>query len=135
MLKRKNKKMALCKNEACRATLSEHHWGDGYCSRKCMAGGLDDGERVDDYLHDPTDPTGNRAIAKTADEVDAMLEAHAIDPRLPKIIYLRKRGMTFREIAPRGGMSYQTVDNLLKSLTPNLLRQCGLYIKKPVSPL
>ena len=118
--------MALCKNRRCMAQLTQCQWGDGYCSKKCMSDDLPKNEKIDDYLHDPTDPTGRRAVAKTADEVDAMLEAYAIDPRLPKIIYLKRRGKSLRYIGTACKISHMECYRLLKNVTPNLLRQCGL---------
>lgn len=119
----------LCKNSRCMAPLTQYQWGDGYCSKHCMASDLPKGEKVSDYLHDPTDPTGRNAVAKTADEVDAFMEAYAIDPRLPKIIYLRRRKQTLRQIGCACKISHEMVDKILQKLTPNHLRRCGLRIK------
>ena len=121
--------MALCKNPKCMAPLTEYHWGEGYCSKRCMAAALAGDERVSDCLHDPTDPTGHAVICKTADEVDAMLEAYAIDPRLPRIIYMRRKGKSWRDIGKACGLSYMQCDRIFANVTPNLLRACGLRIK------
>ena len=56
----------------------------------------------------------------------AMIDAHGIDERLPKIIYLRRHRKSLRAIASECGMSHETVDNVLRKLTHNLLRDCGL---------
>ena len=83
-------------------------------------------------LHDPTDPTCQREIAKNRDEVDAMLEAHAIDARLPRILYLRKQRKPLREIGRlmEPTISHVTVNKILSKLTPKLLRACGLSTKR-----
>lgn len=118
----------LCKNSWCMAPLTQYQWGDGYCSRHCMSADLSKGEKVSDYLHDPTDPTGRKAVAKTADEVDAFLEAHAIDPRLPKIIYLKRRGATNQKIGDslNPKIVESMVRKILEKCDSNLLRRCGL---------
>jgi DNA-directed RNA polymerase specialized sigma subunit len=59
-------------------------------------------------------------------EVDAMLEAAAIDPRLPKIIYLRKRGKTLRQIGAECGMAESMVRKIIEKCAPKLLYACGL---------
>ena len=84
----------------------------------------------DKPLLDPTDPTGNRSICKNRDEVDAMLAAAEIDPRLPKIIMLRKLGKPYREICATVGveMNHMKCYRLLHSVTPKLLRECGLRL-------
>ncbi len=74
----------LCLNPKCRAVLREYQWGEGYCSGECMAACLDKGATMTESLHEPT--TGE-TICRCADEVDAMVEAHILDPRLPRIIY------------------------------------------------
>lgn len=121
--------MALCKNRRCMVQLGESFWGEGYCSRRCLsqADGYD--SDVDRPLLDPTDPTGQREICRNLDEIDAMTEAADIDPRLPKIIYLRKRGQTYRQIAAamEPGISHQAVDKILAKLTRKHLRRCGIH--------
>ena len=120
--------MALCKNKQCRTQLGAFHWLDGYCSEQCAR--VDNDADWEDCrpLYDPTDPTGQRVIAQNLDEVDAMLAAAEIDPRLPKLIYLRKRGMTHRAI----GQSMQpriresTVRKIINLCDRNLLIACGL---------
>ena len=120
--------MALCKNPKCMATLGEYQWGGGYCSARCMKAAPDYDKDQDAPLLDPNDPTGHTEICRNLDEVDAMLEAAAIDPRLPRIIYLRKKRFTFRKIGrlmePK--ISDQTCRRILQSVAPNLLRDCGL---------
>lgn len=120
--------MQLCANPKCRAVLSEYQWGAAYCSKRCMAAGLEKGEKVDDFLHDPNDPTGRAPIARNADEVDAMMEAFAIDPRLPKIIYLRKKGITYQKIAAQmtPKIDYTTCIRILRRAHYKLLHDCGL---------
>lgn len=120
--------MAFCKNRRCMRELHEHYWGDGYCSQSCfhlcMQHG--NGEVEADYLCDPSDPKGERAIAKTRDEIDAMLALAEIDQRLPKIVYLRKRHKSYRAIEERCGISHQTCYRLLHSVTRSVLSACGL---------
>jgi hypothetical protein len=82
--------------------------------------------RVDGPLLDPSDPTGRQEIARNRDEIEAMLYLSVIDTRLPRIVYLRKKGKTLRTIASACGCAPSTVNNLLKNCTPNLLRECGL---------
>ena len=81
-------------------------------------------------LLDPTDATGNRSICKNRDEVDAMLDAAEIDPRLPKIIYLRKQGMSLQKIGrtldPQ--ITHPTVSRLLNLLQRKDLQACGLRL-------
>lgn len=119
--------MQLCANPKCRAVLGEYQWGAAYCSKRCMAAGLEKGDKVDDFLHDPNDPTGRAPIARTADEVDAMLEAFAIDPRLPRIIYLRKKKTTYRKIGSLLKISDCMVIKIIQKLAPKQLRECGLW--------
>jgi len=88
-----------------------------------------DGEHLSDRLSDPTDATGQRAIAETRDEIDAMLEAASVDPRLPRIIYLRKRAFTYSAIGLRCGITGVRVYQILLRLTPNMLQACGLRRK------
>ena len=70
-------------------------------------------------------------IAANRNEVEAMLEAGAIDSRLPKIIMLRKKGKSYKEIAAtmEPAISHMTCYRLLRSVTPNLLLECGLQRK------
>ena len=70
------------------------------------------GERAP--LMDPTDPTGRRVICKDRDEVDAMLSAATIHPQLPKMLYLRKRKKTLREIGRACGIGKSTVADLIE---------------------
>lgn len=118
--------MALCKNRCCMAPLGEHYWGDGYCSRRCLS--QDDGydPDTDKPLLDPNDPTGHAEICRNHDEVDAMLEAAEIDPRLPKIIYMRKRGRTHQSIGAQLGIGEAGVRKILQKCDSKLLRNCGL---------
>lgn len=118
----------LCKNKRCMRPMDGHYWGDGYCSERCYHNSVSraDGVRDEDYLSDPTDPTGRRAIARTRDEIDAMLDAFAIDARLPKIIYLRRRGYSWVAVGRACKCSHMTCYRLLDSVTPRLLRSCGL---------
>jgi len=126
----------ICANPKCRrqvdpregsgGSLTRSDWAGAYCSRACFRATLRKGEHIRDMLHDPTDPTGRRTIARNADEIDAMMEAHGIDARLPRIIYWRKRGLTYRSIAVRCGISDCAVSNILRKLTPKLLIACGL---------
>lgn len=122
----------ICKNKRCRVVLGAHYWGDGYCSSDCMHHCMTygDGERMSDRLSDPTDPTGQRAISETADETDAMLEAAEIDYRLPKIIYLRRRGKSWCEIGRACKCSHMTCYRIIHLVTPKLLRACGLQEKQ-----
>jgi len=113
----------LCRNPRCRAMLGRIHWGEGFCSRACMMRGADAGSGP---LLDPTDPTGGREIARDAGQVEAMLRAYEIDPRLPRVIHLRRRGWTFKRIGESTGLHAATCNRILAYATPNLLRECGL---------
>lgn len=121
----------ICKNRRCGVVLTEHYWGEGYHSRDCMQRAMraGEGEHFADQLTDPTDPTGQRLIADSRDEIDAMLEAASVDPRLPRIIYLRKRDWTYRAIGKALRVSKSSVDRILRLGTPNLLHACGLRTK------
>ena len=116
----------LCQNSRCMQPLGEYQWGGGYCSQRCMATAEDYERDACAPLLDPSDPTGAAEIAKNRDEVDAMLEAAAIDPRLPRLIYFRKRGKTLRQMGEACGISAMQCDRILKNVTPKLLRACGL---------
>ena len=122
----------LCKNSRCMAQLGDHHWGDGYCSSRCMRADAVTEPRADGPLMDPTDPTGKQEIARNRDEIDAMLALAEIDPRLPRIVYMRKRRVAYREIGRKCGMGHMAVARLLQSVTPNLLHACGLRNIRPV---
>lgn len=121
--------MANCKNRKCGAILSGHYWGDGYCSYRCMHNTLPPEMDDDDAVHDPTDPTGHRVVCRTRGEMAAMIEAAAIHPKLPKIIYMRKRHKTYRDIGKECHIDEKTVRNILRKSARNLLRECGLPIK------
>ena len=86
-------------------------------------------DSIASLLHDPTDPTGQRVVAETTEQVDGMLAAYEIDRRLPRIIYMRKRRMTYRQIGYAIDRSGKTAHTLLKKVTPKLLRACGLSVK------
>lgn len=121
--------MANCKNRKCRAILSGHYWGDGYCSKRCLMNCQSPEETEDDALHDPTDPTGHLVVCRTHREMAAMLDALRLDKDLPKIIYLRKKGLTFRTIASVLKKPWSTVHKKWRLCTRNILRECGLPIK------
>lgn len=116
----------LCKNENCRAQIHSHHWGEGYCSAACMKSASGYRPETDAPLMHPDNP--NIEIAANRDEIDAMLACAEIDPLLPKMIYFRKQGKTLREIggAMRPRMHPQQCDRILKSVTRNMLKACGL---------
>lgn len=120
--------MAFCKNPKCQQTLKDTHWVDGYCCRRCAMASVDDGEDEAAPLLDPTDATGRREIARNRDEVDAMLYLAELDPRLPRLVYLRKRGLSLRAAgsAMRPPMADSSVRKLLKSCAPKTLQACGL---------
>jgi len=129
--------MSICANPDCRrvltvrvspigGSLTRNDWAGAYCSRACFRVTLRKGEHIRDMLHDPTDPTGRRTIARNADEVDAMMEAHGVDARLPRIIYLRKQHKTYRTIALRCNLSETAVRVIMGKCAPKLLRECGL---------
>jgi hypothetical protein len=82
-----------------------------------------------DRLCDPTDPTGRRVIAETRDEIDAMLEARDIDARLPRIIYLRRRGRSWKAAGVACGITRQAVAKIVDRLPLSLLKRCGLRKK------
>ena len=122
--------MALCKNNMCKRPLKYEYWLDGYCSERCAMSAVDYDPKEDRPLYDPTDATGNRAICKNRDEVDAMLAAAEIDPRLPKIIYLRKQGLSYRAIGRSMTpiTSDQTCRRLLNRVARKDLQACGLRL-------
>ncbi len=107
----------LCLNRKCRRPLSEYQWGEGYCSSECMAACLDKGATMTESLHEPT--TGE-TICRCADEIDAFLEAMEIDPRLPRIIYLRRKRKSLSCIGNLYGVSKQAIDAALHRLTPKM---------------
>lgn len=122
--------MNLCANAKCRAPLTRVTWGEGYCSYKC-AHDCVPSDMVDaDVLHDPSDPSGQRVIAKTQAEISSLIEASHIDKRLPKILYLRMRGMSNRKIAKEFKRSHEWVAKILKKLPRNILEDCGLRKKR-----
>lgn len=115
----------------CNTSFHGAAWLGEYCSRGCA---YDDSRK--DWkdcapLYDQHDPTGQRVIAQNRDQVEAMLEAAAIDPRLPRIIYMRRRGKSLRDIAAsmQPNMSHMQVTRLLAKVTRKLLRECGLRKK------
>lgn len=91
-----------------------------------MVSDMDKGEKISELLHDPTDPAGKRILAENAAVVSAMLEAASIDPRLPRIIYLRRAGVPLRVVGMSCKISGNMVHKILKKLTPNLMIECGL---------
>ena len=99
--------------------LGSYHWRDGYCSKRCSETDIDYDEEEEYPLLDPTDPDGTRLICETRDEVDAMLDAAEIDPRLPKMIYLKNQGLSLRAIGRKmlPSVSAQTCYRLLDRVT------------------
>ncbi len=85
--------MAFCKR--CNCVYHGASWLGEYCSQRCAYDDNRDGWKDCAPLYDPNDPTGSGVIAANRNEVEAMLAAGAIDPRLPKIIMLRKRDIQF----------------------------------------
>ena len=104
-------------------------WGEGYCTLACEREDNREDWRDCAPLYDPNDPTGAGVIAANRNEVEAMLEAGAIDPRLPKIIYLRKHRKTMRAIGLAVGIHHSTVTKILAKAPRNLLMECGLQQK------
>jgi len=90
---------------------------------------------ADGPLMDPTDPTGRREICRNRDEIDFMLWCAELHPLLPKILYLRKQGDTFRQIAGRVGIGKTRVGELIAWTTKhktghaNKVRPVGYYKK------
>jgi len=120
----------ICLNPRCRRVLGQHFFGEGYCTRDCWHDAEWSSEREGaGPLLDPSDPTGRREIAANADQVDAMLEAHRIDPRLPVIIYRRKRRWSFERIGKSIGLSENGVRMIYKKCGCKLLIACGLRRK------
>jgi len=113
----------LCLNPKCRAVLTSYQWGEGYCSAECWQACLDKGATISESVHEAT---WNVTRFKNEDEIEAMLEAAKIDPRLPKIIYWRRAQVTYREIGRRMDCATMTVYNTLRKCTRKLLRRCGL---------
>ena len=121
--------MKLCLNNRCRTPLRASYWGEGYCSERCWHNATI-GDRAGDVpLKDPNDPTGEREIAHNQNEVDALIEAMAVDPRLPKIIFLRKQGKTLREVGKACELSEGAVRKILSKCARKSLRDCGLRRK------
>lgn len=116
----------LCKNGKCRAVLGLTYWGSGYCSRWCLSQDDSFDPESDRPLLDPTDPTGQAEICRNRDEIEAMQQAYEVDERLPRIIYLRRKGKTLRQIGAECGLDAATCNRILARATPNLLRACGL---------
>ena len=117
--------MAFCQNKRCNCVYHGASWLGKYCSQGCAY----DDNRADwkdcAPLYDPNDPTGRAVIEKNRGEVDAMLEAAAIDPRLPKIIMLRRNRKTQRAIAAACGFkSHKSIPKILKKCSSQLLREC-----------
>lgn len=122
--------MSLCKNPRCMKRLSVSVWGDGYCCRDCHTKGPDYDPEAHAGMGSPDVRTGLLyELINNADLTDAMTQAYAIDPRLPKIIYLRRKKMPLRKVAESVGLSHVAVNNILDKLTPNLLRACWLRNK------
>ena len=117
-----------CKNTKCGAVLAEYQWGDGYCSKACMATAMRAGDRMSDALYDPKDPTGRHVIARNADEIDAMLEAMDADARLPRIIYHLRAGWSMRKIGREMRIADVHVARIVGKVAPKLLQRCGLRI-------
>ena len=120
----------LCLNPRCPnqpRSLGEHFFGAGYCCRDCWHDSQSASAREGaEPLLDPTDPTGQREIARNLDEVDAMLEAMEVDRRLPRIIYLLRGKMTKVAAASECHMPESTLRHILCSCDGKLLRRCGL---------
>ena len=122
--------MALCKNSHCMVELKSHFWGEGYCSKHCMTTAEDYDPDAHAKIPHPDDREAMAAeLAANADLFDAMQQASAIDARLPKIIYLRRRGQTLRQIGEECGMAFSLVNKILDKCTPNILHACGLRKK------
>ena len=120
----------ICLNVRCRRVIGQHFFGEGYCCRDCWHDAEWSSEREGaGPLLDPSDPTGRREIAANADQVDAMMEAAQIDKRLPLIIYLRRRKMSFDAIGVRCGVTGVRVYQILDSLTSKQRQACGLRRK------
>ena len=117
----------ICKNPKCMAQIKSHYWGDGYCSRRCMHGA--DRQESEAYSGppDPNSPDDlRRDLLQQADFLDAMEEAFQVDARLPKIIYLRRRGMTWREIGKLFDCDFSICNKIYHRATRKLLKSCGL---------
>ena len=117
----------LCLNPRCRKPLSEYQWGEGYCSGECMEVCLDKGDTLTQSLHDPS--ANLVTISFTQDEIEAFEEVSAIDPRLPRIIYLRRAGHTMREVGKSVSLSHVSVTRMIAHVPRKLLRRCGLRRK------
>ena len=117
----------LCMNPRCRKPLSEYQWGEGYCSGECMEVCLDKGDTLTQSLHDPS--ANLVTISFTQDEIEAFEEVAEIDYRLPRIIYLRRAGHTYREIGKSLDLDASTCNRMMRYATRKLLRRCGLRRK------
>jgi DNA-binding NarL/FixJ family response regulator len=62
----------------------------------------------------------------TAIQMDAMRDAFDIDPRLPRIIYMRRAGHTIKHIGKEFGITRQAVAKIVRRLPRKLFTLCGL---------
>lgn len=143
----------ICLNPNCGAALKTYQWGEGYCSPECMRACLD-GQRFSEALHGEHGASDLAAeLRKDADLADAMhdalavspdlprrllgwtrdtariiafVEAAKIDARLPEIIWQRTKRQTYAEIGNSLGMDASTCNRILQRATWKLLRRCGL---------
>ena len=118
--------MHRCKNPACMVLIGANHWVAGYCSQRCANNHGADTAQAE--LKDPTDPDGRRVIAANSSEIDAMLFAGEVDPRLPKIIYLRKRGLSLRQIGRKLNPSLhpEECNRIIHKAPQEILKACGV---------
>lgn len=128
--------MPLCKNPHCMTKLGDSQWGEGYCSKRCFETGPDYDPEAHDNLRHPDEVNGlHRELCNNADLTDAMLEADRIDPRLPRILYLRRRGVPLRNIGRKCGMCESMVRKLLAQCAPKVLKACGLHQNRQNPPI
>jgi len=114
-----------CKYDRCGKLLGQQHWMDGYCSWDCWHEATQHtGQEDAGPLRNPDNPA--QEVAENREQVAAMLDAAGIDARLPKVIFLRKQGKSYRQIAKACGFSVFTANTIMQKLTPKLLRECGL---------
>ena len=127
MPKGKETRMSMCKNPECGAILREHFWGEGYCCKRCMEKGEDYSAELHERQPHPDDVGQlRRELARCADLADALAEAAAIDPRLPRIIHYRRKGKTYRQIGKLAKCDAATAMRLLRNVPDALRNRCGL---------
>jgi DNA-binding NarL/FixJ family response regulator len=98
-----------------------------YCSTRCQREDAEYDADAEGHLPKPDDVSQlRRELTSNADFCDAMQEAANIDPRLPKIIYLRRGGKTNVEIGKSIGVSESCVRQIFAKCDCKILKACGI---------